>query len=582
MALQKNLSFVLFGEDRSASSTMTKTQEVAEKATGKIGGAFASLGSKLGGEFGEILSMAGEGMATVGERSGKLSATLGIGGGVVTGLGVAMQTMGSANKQATDQLSQALKTAGSSYEEHRGQIEKVIAAQQDLGHSDDDTQTALRKMTTAFGDPNKAIKDMALVSDLAAAKHISLADAADLVVKVTSGKGAKTLAAYGVVMGTGKDKTVEAQKALEQLAGKVSGQASASVDNFSGKVNAIKTKMGDWAADMANQIGPALTAIGPIMMGAAAAMEIFKAISGAVKAAQLAQTAATEAGTVAQTGFNLAMLANPIVLIIVLIVALVAGLIWFFTQTKLGQEIWSNFMSFLTDAWNNIVTVAGVVWNAIVGFVTDAVKNVLAWVSANWGLLLSFLIGPLGLVIQWIVENWSGIVKFFSSVWSNIIGFFKSAGATISGIWSGIWSTLGNIVSGAFNVVVGFVKGYFNTIIRLVNGVIDGINGMTGIAATVGIKIGKIPHIPKLALGAIVNSPTVAMIGESGPEAVVPLNAGGNFGVGGGGGLTVQVTVQAGAVGNEQFLAKTVTDAIINAIRSGGVNRQELRTALGV
>jgi hypothetical protein len=45
-----------------------------------------------------------------------------------------------------------------------------------------------------------------------------------------------------------------------------------------------------------------------------------------------------------------------------------------------------------------------------------------------------------------------------------------------------------------------------------------------------------------LAQGGIVTSPTLSMIGESGPEAVIPLNKLGQFGLGAGGaGITVNV-----------------------------------------
>jgi len=65
--------------------------------------------------------------------------------------------------------------------------------------------------------------------------------------------------------------------------------------------------------------------------------------------------------------------------------------------------------------------------------------------------------------------------------------------------------------------------------------IIGRINGILEFKVA-GIKIDApdIPEIPKLAAGGIVNAPTLAMIGEAGPEAVVPLtgnnvpNMGGN------------------------------------------------------
>lgn len=53
----------------------------------------------------------------------------------------------------------------------------------------------------------------------------------------------------------------------------------------------------------------------------------------------------------------------------------------------------------------------------------------------------------------------------------------------------------------------------------------------------IGGKGFDMPNIPMLANGGIVTSPTLAMIGESGPEAVVPLDRAGGFG----GGVTINV-----------------------------------------
>jgi hypothetical protein len=563
VALQKNLTFALLGEDKTASSSMTHAQETAEKVTGRIGGVFSKLGGQIGGEFGEVLNRVGDGIASVGEHGAKLSSVLGVGGGVITGLGVALQTMGSSDKQASDQLQQSIKASGHSFGDFRDDIEKTISKQEDFGHSAVDTQTALRKMTQATNDPKKALEQMGVVANLAAAKHISLADAADLVDRVVAGKGGKTLAQYGITMKTTGDKTKNAQDALDQLSSKVSGQASSSMDNFGAKVNAIKTHMTDWAANMGEKVGPALTIIGPALMGVSAAMEIGKAVSTAFKSAQLAQTVATEAGTVAQNGFNLSLLANPITLVILAIVALVAGLVWFFTQTKLGQQIWHNFTQFIGTAINWL-------WNSVIKPVFGFIGTIFTWLYKNIILpyigLIVLEFKVLGAIFSWL---WNAIVMPVAN-W--IAGAVRNIGSTIGSVFGAI----GGIIRGAFNGVVSFVKGIFNGVIDAVNGIIGGINAATGIGASIGIHIGKIPKLPHLALGGIVTKPTVALIGESGPEEIRPLKGTGSRG---GGGTTIQVDVHVpnGFVGN----ARELSTLLINGIRAGLVNAPELNHALG-
>jgi len=73
-----------------------------------------------------------------------------------------------------------------------------------------------------------------------------------------------------------------------------------------------------------------------------------------------------------------------------------------------------------------------------------------------------------------------------------------------------------------------------------------------------GVNIGKISAIPALAKGGIVNRPTLAMIGEDGPEAVVPLNKKNNPMYGQGGGVTINIT--------GTFLSEDVAEQLGNAI----------------
>lgn len=570
MALTKNLTFAILGEDKTASKTMSGFQKVAETVGSRVGGVFTNLGSQLGGEFGEILSRVGEGISTVGEHAGKMTAVLGAGGGVVTGLGVAMQQMGSADKQATDQLKQSISASGNSYEEYREEIEKTIQKQEGFGHGAADTQQALARMTSALGSPKKALEQMGLVANLAASQHIHLVDAANLVDKIVGGQGSRTLSQYGVIMGKSKDKTKDAQVALEQLSGKLSGQAAASVTNFGGQVNVVKTRLTDWAAVVGQKVGPALTTIGPILMAASAAMEIGKTVMAAFKAGQIAQTAVTEGATVAQRGFNLSMLANPIMLVIVAIIALVAGLVWFFTQTKLGQAIWHNFTQFLASSWNWL-------WHSVLHPVITAIGVALNWLWTSVVMpVVNFIVAytrTLGAIFNWL---WNSVIRPVALWIGNAI---RVVGTVIHSVFSGI----GSAIQGAFSGAVSFVRGAINGIIDVINGAIGGINLLIkGVNSVPGVHVPLLGQIPHLALGGVVSRPTVALIGESGPEAVVPLHSGGRYGATQGGGVTVQVTVQAGAVGNEQYLTDTITTAMINTFRRGGTGLADLKRVLGI
>ena len=551
----KDLSFILLGEDRSASRVMSETAANAEKATGRIGGAFSKVGGVIGGEFGEVLNRVGAGISQVGEKSGKLSSALMVGGGVVTGMGVALSVMGSGHKQASDQLEQAVKNTGRSFEDYRGQFDKAILKQQGFGRSAIDTQEALRKLTQSTNDPKKALAEMGLVSDLAAAKNISLSEAADTVSKVLIGKGARALTSFGIVLGahtnstkdltiaqgaltkattvheaavlklqqleevqhskkvlsvadhialqnaqtkvtqstdaltiaqqkvtTAQDKTKTSTNAIQDsvdaLTKKVDGQAVKSVDNFGAQVNIARVRLTDWGASMGEKVGPALMAIGPILTVAGGIMDIFRAkqalaavATASATTVTIASSVATGTATASTWSLTAALLANPIGLIIVAVVALVGALIWFFTQTKLGKEVWANMVSFVATAFN--------------------------WLWVN-------VIKPVG--------DW-------------ISGAFKAIGSTASAVFGAI----GAIIGGVFNGAVGIVRGAINIMIDLINGIIKNINGIGGAikSATGGAIDIKIGSIPRLATGGVTNGPMLAVIGDNpgGREIVQPLSA---------------------------------------------------------
>lgn len=325
-------------------------------------------------------------------------------------------------------------------------------------------------------------------------------------------------------------------KGFEDITGATDRMAAAVGDNAQGKIDTMKRKFEQFTQGLAGAKGP----MGDVTAGALAfggpvlgmAGSIGAAVTGlsalnmgmiATKAGQIAGAAATGIATAAQWLWNAALTANPIGLIIVAIVALVAGLVWFFTQTKLGREIVSAAMEGIRISF---------------GWVMDKVTALWNWVKQNWPLLLTIFTGPIGLAVKFITDNWDKIVTYVKALPGRI-----TSGA--SGMWDGIWN--------------GF-KGVINKIIGGWNSLHFSVPSFTFLGVTTpGFNLG-LPGIPYLARGAVATGPTLAMIGEAGTEAVVPLDRAGEFGFGGGGNITVNVT--NAVVGNEDALVRAVGDAL--------------------
>ncbi|MGV8912243.1 MAG: tape measure protein [Rhodoglobus sp.] len=252
----------------------------------------------------------------------------------------------------------------------------------------------------------------------------------------------------------------------------------------------------------------------------------------AARVAMVAGAVATGVATAAQWAMNAALSANPIGLIVLAIAALVAGLIYFFTQTELGQEIWANFTKFLSEAWANISAVFSIVWNGMLEVFTNVWNGIVAVFQFVWNLIVLLVktyINTVLTIITTVVTAistvwsavWNGISSFFSGIWQKIIAVVT----TVKDTFSTVFGAIKGIISGAFEGAVSVAKNAINGIINAVNGAISGINKVIGsVGAAFGLEV-SIPKIPRLADGATVlprSGGTLALLAEAGrAESVV-------------------------------------------------------------
>lgn len=233
---------------------------------------------------------------------------------------------------------------------------------------------------------------------------------------------------------------------------------------------------------------------------------------------KIADTTATIAMNVATTAWNvvagiattvttalgaaLAFLTSPIGLVIVAITALIA----------IGVLLYKN--------WDVIKDKAKELWD----WVKEKFNSFKEWLGnvflADW----SQKFGKLG-------EIMNGFLGFVSSIWNSITRIFGGIIDFIAGVftgnWSRAWQGVVNIFGGIMDGLGSVIKAPLNGVIWLINQAISGLNKIkvpdwvpSWLGGGQGINI---PQIPYLARGGIIDSPTLAMVGEAGKEAVVPL-----------------------------------------------------------
>lgn len=213
--------------------------------------------------------------------------------------------------------------------------------------------------------------------------------------------------------------------------GQLVGDAFNAAAPFVEKLASTLQSLGDWASEHGDAIRTVIAGIA----GGFAAFKTASLISAAVTALKSFDVAAKIAAA-GQWVLNAAMNANPIMLVITAIGALVAGLIWFFTQTETGRAAWASFTAFLSSAWQSAVAFVTGLGQNIANFFTqtipNAIQSVIQWfqqLPSAIGTALSNLITSIG---TWAVSFGQSALQAGQQFVSNIANFLTNLPATIA------------------------------------------------------------------------------------------------------------------------------------------------------
>ena len=213
--------------------------------------------------------------------------------------------------------------------------------------------------------------------------------------------------------------------------GQLVGDAFNAAAPFVEKLASTLQSLGDWASEH----GDAIRAVIAGIAGGFAAFKTASLISAAVTALKSFDVAAKIAAA-GQWVLNAAMNANPIVLVVTAIGAIVAALVWFFTQTETGRKAWASFTSFLSSAWQSVVSFVTSLGQNIANFFTqtipNAIQSVIQWfqqLPSAIGTALSNLITSIG---TWAVSFGQSALQAGQQFVSNIANFLTNLPATIA------------------------------------------------------------------------------------------------------------------------------------------------------
>ena len=261
-----------------------------------------------------------------------------------------------------------------------------------------------------------------------------------------------------------------------------------SIAVFAGKLSEITKKI----ADFLKKISESKTAMSVlkgtlvVLASAFAAFKVATGILGVIDAFKTIGRVAKSAMVPVKALFGL-IIANPFVAITVAIAAVIASLVYFFTQTKTGKKIWADFVDFLKSAWDGIVSFfSGIgqwfadIWNGAV----DGAKGI-------WQGLVDWFSG----IVQGIQNIWNGITTFFSNLWTTVIGGIQSVWGGVTDFFSGIFDAVSSVVSTVFSAIGSFAGSAWNVLVgawSAVSGFFGGIfNAVKGVVSSAFSAIGS-------------------------------------------------------------------------------------------
>ena len=513
-------------------------------------GAVNALGRAIGGLSGTAGKVSG-GLKGLAGAAGGLSGALGSLVPLATGAGLAAMAKNAID--AADNMNDLSQKTGVSVES----LSKFQQAANASGTSIEGVGAAMLQFTKRFqggaGPAADALKAIGISATDASGKLKStdqvMLEVADKFKNMEDG-GKKAELAMALFGRAGADMIPllnGGSKAVTDLSATMTGAFAKGADSLNDKLAALQGKLLELGVNIGTALMPALNVIADLVMGLANAFAAMPGPLQAIVGGAVALAAAfvvlapaisaviSIAGVLAglQIGATIAGWAAVLGPAITAISAAFSGLLAFLTGTLLP-----GLLAFFSGpvGWT-VLAVAAVVAMAIL--FRKPLTDFAAWLL-TWG-------KPIG---QFFTDN---VTTPIANAWKSMTEFLpkalNTAAATIKSVFTGVGTAIKAVLNGVLRGVFGAVNGAIGNINRL-------INAANNLSAKVrGPQLPTLPtlSVPQFAKGGYVGQGTLAVVGEAGPEYIIPASkmaaAATNYLNGARGGAVIPAFANGGFVG---------------------------------
>ena len=278
-----------------------------------------------------------------------------------------------------------------------------------------------------------------------------------------------------------------------------------------------------------------------------------------------------------------AALFSPFVLILGAVAALAGGFRFAYDNVEEFRNFVDNSVSFLKDLFTRFVTFFKGdgfqnSFKSALDFVTLQFANIQKFIDGVVQFIKGLFTGDVKLAIEGLKLSFGGLLDFFKNNFDllkvlkdKFLGALsklkESLTPKLKEFGLNFLETIGTVFKTSGGILLEGVKFVFNKVIDKINEFINKVNDGLGFSFF-GIDIDPpdIPNLPRLAKGGIVTQPTRALIGERGPEAIIPLSrAGDNLGQ-----TNINLTVNAGMGTDGASVGRQIVEELRKFQRSNG------------
>lgn len=209
-------------------------------------------------------------------------------------------------------------------------------------------------------------------------------------------------------------------------------------------------------------------------------------------------------------------------------------------QSEAYANTYNGQIERLSITWQNFLEEVG---TPILEWLTIIINKFLDWIDAIGGVqaimenfkVVANSIAPIVQVMAFIINaaivSIQTTIRVLYTAWLETSRFIETSTIVVSQAWDAMMQGISGTASAVWEGIKNTFKEGINILIKYINGFINAYNA--AVSKVPGGKSMKINTFTPLAEGGVVTKPTFALIGEAGPEAVIPLSKGKNSGMGG-------------------------------------------------